>query len=61
MLKKKIQQYNITEISKKLKLSRQTVNRWINEDNIDKHIKFIQLLQYLDIDIDEFIKKYHQD
>lgn len=57
-LKDIIEKHKITTISEKLKIPQTTLRRWIRNEQLTGHIKFIELLIYLDIDIKEFIEDY---
>lgn len=53
-----IDKNKVKTISEKLDIPETTLRRWIRHENISNHTKFIELLLYLDVDIEEFIKKY---
>ncbi len=57
LIKEKIDKYSVDNISKNLNIPKATLYRWINEEKIDNQIKFIKLLKYLEITIDEFLKE----
>lgn len=58
MLRNKIERYNVNEVAKKLDIPRSTIYRWINLQNIDNTVKFMEFLRYLNIDYNEFINWY---
>lgn len=45
-------------IIKELNIPKATLYRWLNHEGINKHVKFIKLLKYLKVDINEFLKEY---
>lgn len=59
-LKNKIKQLDIklTKISKELNIEYKTLQRWINYEHINSFIKFLELIKYLDIDINLLIEDY---
>lgn len=56
-----INKTKIKTISETLDIKLSTLYRWINNEQIDKHIKFIELLIYLNVDIEDFVKQYKKD
>lgn len=61
MLTEKITKYKIKEISKELDIPATTLYRWLRHENIDSIIKFLELLEYLEIDNKKFIKFYYEN
>lgn len=57
MLKNKIDKYKIKEISKQLDIPIATLYRWI-ESPTKQQIKFVELLNYLEVDTSEYVKHY---
>lgn len=53
-----IDKHKIATIVTTLGIPKTTLYRWLNHQSIESHIKFIELLKYLDVDIDEFIVSY---
>lgn len=60
MIREMLDQNNMKKISKELDIPIATLYRWINEDGIDRQVKFIKLLYRLEIDPKEYIKNYEQ-
>lgn len=47
---------SIKNVAEELNLNEQTISNWINDRNTDNIKKFITLLDYLDIEIEELKK-----
>lgn len=60
MIKKILDENNIKKISKELNIPIATIYRWINNEGIERQIKFIKLLYRLNIDPKEFINEYER-
>lgn len=58
MLKKILIKHKIKTISKELDIKVSTLYRWINNEKINNHVKFIELLIYLNVDIQKFLECY---
>lgn len=46
---------NQKEIAKKLNVSKQTINNWINQRNTEKIEKFLELMKELEIEVNDLI------
>lgn len=46
---------NQKEIAKKLNVSKQTINNWINQRNTEKIEKFLELMKELEIEVSDLI------
>lgn len=58
LIKEKIKKYQPKEIAKNLDIPYSTLARWIKSEKIENHVKFIEFLNYLDINTTEFTKEY---
>lgn len=58
LIKAKIAELKLTnrEVAEKIGINEQTLSNWINNKNIDRITKFIELLDFLGIEIND-IKK----
>lgn len=56
MIKEKIEKFKIKEISKFTGIPESTLYRYTREEGIEQHIRFLKLLKYLDITIDEILE-----
>lgn len=61
MTNEKLKKYSKKEIAKKLNISYGTICRWTKGEQIEKHIEFLKLLQYLDISVDEYLNSLKKD
>jgi len=43
--------YNIKEVTNKINIHEQTINNWINGRNITNIKKFLELMEFLDLEI----------
>ena len=55
-INEKIKKYNVRHISKITGISEPTIYRYIKGEGLENHKKFLKMLKYLDISIDEFLK-----
>lgn len=60
MIRELLDQKNMKKISKELDIPPATLYRWVNEEGIERQVKFIKLLYRLGIDPKEYINKYEQ-
>lgn len=56
IIKEKIEYYRADTIADKLGVSKRTIYRWINDENINQK-KFIEFLYLIEIDPLDYIKK----
>lgn len=49
--------YKYKDVANKLKINEQTISNWINNRNLSNIIKFIELLNLLDLDIKDIKKQ----
>lgn len=63
LIYKKIKEKGIKKkfISEKLQISDRTLYNWTNYENIDNIIKFIDLLKFLNININDFLNDYKKN
>lgn len=47
---------NQTEISKKINVSKQTINNWCNNRNLDKINAFLKMMKLLDLEVKDLIE-----
>lgn len=52
----KIKKYDVRHIRKSTGISEPTIYRYIKGEGLENHKKFLKLLKYLEISIDEFLK-----
>lgn len=55
-INQKIKKYDVKHISKSTGISEPTIYRYIKGEGLENHRKFLKMLKYLDISIDEFLK-----
>lgn len=56
MIGKKINRFKIKEISKATGIPESTIYRYSRDEGIKPYIRFLRLLKYLDIEIDDMLK-----
>lgn len=56
-INEQIKKYDVRHISKQTGISEPTIYRYIRGEGIENHKKFLKLLKYLDISIEEFLKE----